>query len=161
MDSHITIYVDSKIDRYRTQMIHNRRRFRQWKLTQMIVAGLIPVISTFGSASDMPKRHPGLTLSILGVFGFSILVVEAVQQIFQFQQLWNSYRVSYDSLDGERFLFTADAGPYRSLDPESKIRMYAEHVEALISTGQSERNKIIMKLEEELKASPTAAPTAN
>jgi len=57
-----------------------------------------------------------------------------MQGLYQFQQNWTSYRFTSERLKHERFLWLAKAGPYK--DPESPTleSLFAERVEALIST---------------------------
>ena len=97
-------------------------------------------------------------MSVLSVLGFLVVAFEAVLQMFQYQQLWNSYRVVFEALDGERFLFNAHAGDYASMKPDERRKAFASKAHAIISLGQAERTKIKRDLEELLKSSPISVP---
>jgi hypothetical protein len=139
--------VEDKIKFYHDQAERNRNAFRRWKVFQMVLAGLIPVCSMVGTALNLHNTRPGLITSIDGIFGFLIAVAESIQQLFQFQQLWYSYRVSWRSLEGEEFLFSAASGPYASMDEQQRLSALAERSQSIISAGQSERSRVIRKLE--------------
>ena len=67
--------------------------------------------------------------------GATIVVFEGLQQLFQFQQNWVSYRSTAEQLKHEKFLFTARAGPYAAVArPEGLL---AERVEGLVSQEHS------------------------
>ena len=71
---------------------------------------------------------------ITGDLGVIVVILESMQGLYQFQQNWTSYRSTSERLKHERFLWLAKAGPYK--DPESPTleSLFAERVEALIST---------------------------
>ena len=57
--------------------------------------------------------------------------MEGVQQLFQFQQNWVSYRSTCEALKHEKFLYLATAGPYATA--ERPQALLAERVEGLVS----------------------------
>jgi len=57
--------------------------------------------------------------------------LEGVQQLFQFQQNWVSYRSTCEALKHEKFLYLATAGPYATA--ERPQALLAERVEGLVS----------------------------
>ncbi len=69
---------------------------------------------------------------ITGGLGVIVVILESIQGLFQFQQNWTNYRSTAEGLKHEKFLWLAKAGPYK--DPENPEALFAERVEALIST---------------------------
>ncbi len=98
------------------------RRYKLLKLTQIVAAALIPLVSVF------PIHEPQ---SVTAVLGLLVVIVEAVQQLNQDQQNWISYRSTCESLKHEKYLFLAGAGSY--LGPANRIALLAERIEGLIS----------------------------
>ena len=61
----------------------------------------------------------------------SIVVLESVQQLFQFHSNWTHYRSTSEALKHEKFLYLAHAGSYATAaNPEALL---AERIEARVS----------------------------
>jgi Protein of unknown function (DUF4231) len=69
---------------------------------------------------------------ITGALGVVVVVLEGLQSLYQFQNLWTSYRSTAEGLKHEKYLWLAKAGPY--LNAEKPEVLLADRVEALIST---------------------------
>ena len=59
-----------------------------------------------------------------------IVVLEAVQHLYQFQEHWITYRSTAEALKHEQYLYLATAGPYTE---EDRHRQLAERIEGLVS----------------------------
>ena len=98
-----------------------KRWFHRLKVLQIVIAACIPVAAALGASA-----------AVAGVLGAVIVVVEGLQQLFQYQQNWTGYRATAESLKHEKYLYLSRAGPYRdAADPDALL---AEHVEARVST---------------------------
>jgi len=71
---------------------------------------------------------------VAGVLGVIVVILESMQGLYQFQQNWTNYRSTSERLKHERFLWLAKAGPYKDPDNPTLEALFAERVEALIST---------------------------
>ncbi len=105
---------------YEDSSRHHKDWFRGLKVVQIVSAAVIPVAA---AASAAP--------ALLGALGALIVVLEGIQQLFQFQQNWVTYRSTAEALKHEKFLFLAQAGPY--LAAERPAALLAERVEGLVS----------------------------
>lgn len=98
----------------------NQRRFKGFKVCQIVTAAAIPV----AAGASAPAW-------LVGGGGALIVVLEGLQQLQQYQQNWITYRATCERLKHEQFLFLAQAGPYGvAPDPEALL---AERVEGLVS----------------------------
>lgn len=70
---------------------------------------------------------PGTVTASLGAL---VVVLEGVQQLFQWQTNWVLYRSTHEALKHEKYLYLAQAGPYSGLE---RHRVLAERIEGLIS----------------------------
>lgn len=105
---------------YDRSAAHNQRWYLRLKVLQIVVAAAIPVLA----AADVE-------VVVAGVLGAIIVVLEGLQQLFQYQQHWAAYRSTCEALKHERHLFLAEAGPYAGVArPEALL---AERVEGLAS----------------------------
>ena len=105
---------------YDSKATKNRLWFQSLKVTQIVVAAAIPVSAAAGAST-----------AVAGGLGASIVVMEGLQQLFQFQQNWASYRTTAESLKHEKYLFLSRAVPFSDVaDPDALL---AERVEGLVS----------------------------
>jgi hypothetical protein len=116
--------LNSQYKWYNDKAKSNQTWFKLLKLTQIVVAAAIPVAATLGASA-----------TAAGVMGAVILVVESVQQLFQYQQNWVSYRSTAEALLAESHLYKAGAGPYAGVPAPALL--LADRVEALLSKERS------------------------
>jgi hypothetical protein len=103
---------------------HGARRNKRWymriKVVQIVSAAAIPVLA----ATSLPTW-------IAGGLGASIVVLESIQQLFQFHSNWTHYRSTSEALKHEKFLYLARAGTYATAaNPEALL---AERIEGRVS----------------------------
>ena len=94
--------------------------YQSLKVAQIVIAAAIPAAVAAGASA-----------AVAGALGAVIVVLEGLQQLFQFQQNWISYRTTAEALKHEKFLYLASAGPYREADRLDAT--LAERVESLVS----------------------------
>ena len=112
--------LDDQITWYDSRSEENQHWFRGIKVAQIVAAAAVPVAAG-ASASEW----------IVGSLGAAIVVMEGLQQLFQFQQNWTTYRATCEALRHEKFLFEARARPYAAAQrPEALL---AERIEGLVS----------------------------
>ncbi len=112
--------LEDQLNWYEAKSQHHKRWYQWLKVAQIVVAAAIPVVAAAGASA-----------AVGGGLGAVIVVMEGLQQLFQFQQNWIAYRSTAEALKHERFLYLAAAGPYAMLDrPEAVL---AERVEGLVS----------------------------
>jgi hypothetical protein len=107
---------------------HGSRRNKRWymriKVIQIVSAAAIPVLA----ATDLPTW-------VAGSLGALIVVLESIQQLFQFHSNWTHYRSTSEALKHEKYLFLAHAGSYATAaDPAALL---AERVEGRVSQEHS------------------------
>ena len=112
--------LEDQIRWYDTKSEENQRCFRWIKVAQIVAAAAVPVAAG-ASASEW----------VVGSLGAAIVVMEGLQQLFQFQQNWTTYRATCEALRHEKFLFEARARPYATA--ERPAALLAERVEGLVS----------------------------
>jgi Protein of unknown function (DUF4231) len=105
---------------YEAKSLHHKRWFQWLKVGQIVVAAGIPAVAAAGASAG-----------VAGALGAVVVVMEGLQQLFQFQQNWIAYRGTAEALKREKFLYLASAGPYAGRD--GRDRLLAERVEGLVS----------------------------
>jgi hypothetical protein len=107
---------------------HGARRNKRWymriKIVQIVSAAAIPVLA----ATSLPTW-------VAGSLGASIVVLESVQQLFQFHSNWTHYRSTSEALKHEKYLYLAHAGSYATAaNPDALL---AERIESRVSQEHS------------------------
>jgi hypothetical protein len=105
---------------YDTRSRKNQRWYRAIKVLQLIAAALVPVMAGMG-----------VSAWITGGLGSAIVVMEGVQQLYQFQEHWIAYRSTWEGLRGEQHLYEAQAGDYATA--VSPPVLLAERIEGLVA----------------------------
>jgi len=100
---------------------HARLFYLSFKVIQVVLAAAVPVAASV---------HAPIALT--GSLGAAVVVIEGVQQLFQWHANWIRYRTAEAGLRHERFLYRARIGDYAtSLDP---TRLLADRTEGLNTT---------------------------
>jgi hypothetical protein len=108
-----------QLDWYDRKSTAAQHSFTRAKVIEIVIAAAVPVAAGVGG--------PTLVIATLGA---AVVVLEAVQQLYQWQTNWVLYRSTAEALKHEKFLFLSGAGPYA--DPD-RLRVLAERVEGLVS----------------------------
>src|SRR6185437_3715050 len=119
--------VVSVMTRYHRNANRYRIIFLFLKSSQICFAASIPLVSLMAPTAVQPIVN--------GILGALIVIVEGFQGAFEFQRYWIRYRLGGLSLDGEKRLFDAKAGPYKEA-PDRTV-LLAERVDTIIRETQS------------------------
>ena len=116
--------LEEQLHWYERRSERSKRWFQSLKVAQIVIAAGIPATAAAGASA-----------AVGGALGASIVVLEGLQQLFQFQQNWISYRTTAEALKHEKFLYASSAGPYADVaQPQARL---AERVEGLVSQEHS------------------------
>jgi Protein of unknown function (DUF4231) len=88
----------------------NKLLYQNLRVLTMVLAAAIPVVGAFGGPAE-----------VTAVLGAAIVIVEGLQQLFQFHDRWIDYRKTWNELDQERRLHQLRAGPYASGNPDKVL----------------------------------------
>src|SRR5215211_8836629 len=128
--------LNDQLDWYDKKSGDNQRRYKQIKTAQLVLAGSIPV---FAFVDVIWGRW------VTAILGASVVILEGLQQLGQYNNLWVTYRATTEQLKHEKYLFLARSGPYHGLEEQDALRLLAERVEERVSTEHakwvSERSK--------------------
>ena len=117
--------LNDQLSWYDRKSADNQRRYKQIKVAQLVLAGSIPVFALVG---DLWGRW------VTAILGASVAILEGIQQLGQYNNLWVSYRATAEQLNHEKFLFLAKSGPYRDLEEAEALKRLAERIEERVST---------------------------
>jgi hypothetical protein len=112
--------LEEQIGWYSRGARRNKRHYLRIKVVQIVSAAAIPVFA----ATSLPTW-------VAGSLGALIVVLESIQQLFQFHSNWTHYRSTSEALKHEKFLYLARAGSYAAAaNPDALL---AERIESRVS----------------------------
>ncbi|MBV8104248.1 MAG: DUF4231 domain-containing protein, partial [Hyphomicrobiales bacterium] len=111
--------LEDQINWYDKRSTSNQNYYKFLKLTVIVLAALIPLLS---ASSQIPFTQVEVPKILLGALGAAIAVIEGVQQLNQYQANGISYRSTCEALKHEKYLYLAKAGPYAAAaDPHALL----------------------------------------
>lgn len=126
--------LEDQIGWYDRKSGSNQRSYKGLKVVTILAGVLVPVASLI----SMPGAAAAL--------GIVIVACEGLQQLYQFQMNWITYRSTCEALKHEKFLFLGEAGPYAEV--EKPLRLLTERIEGLVS---QEHAKWVSSQEQKVK----------
>jgi hypothetical protein len=115
--------VEDQIEWFDKKSRRNFQWFRTLKTLTIILAALIPVVT--GSID------PHASSRIAGGLGALVAMMEGIQHLNQFHENWITYRYASETLQHEKYLYLASAGPYASAS--NSRTLFVERVESVIA----------------------------
>jgi len=116
--------LESQIRWYDQRSAQAQSRFKSLKVVEVGCAALVPLVS---------QIH-GIATALLGS---AVIVLEALQQINQWQHNWITYRSTCEALRHEKYSYLGRSGSYKDMDEVTAKQALVERVESLISTEHS------------------------
>lgn len=120
--------LEDQIGWYDRKSKYSQQMFKMLKTATITISVAIPLWAAFAAYRNIDGK---LVALITGAVGSTIALLEAMQQLNQYQQQWITYRSTAEALKHEKFLYLALAGPYGSA--EHPKTLLAERVESLVS----------------------------
>ncbi len=120
-DENVTLMrLEDQIEWYDSHSKSSKRWFGSLKIITIGLGSIVPLSAGF-------EFEPLITACLSVV----VVVSEGIQQVFQFQHNWITYRSTAEYLKHEKYLYGASAGPYTKT--EDCLKLLAERVESLVS----------------------------
>lgn len=105
-DEYVEERLDDQIDWYDRKSIAAQRNSKGMRITEIICAASIPLLSGF-----VDPERPAVGLSV-GILGAVVAVLAGALGLYQFEQLRVQYRTICESLKKEKYLFLTRSAPY-------------------------------------------------
>lgn len=125
---------------------YNQTRFKRLRMVQLLCSASIPFLAAIGTRDSI-----GLSFEwIVGILGVIITVVEGMQALYKYQELWLQYRSTAEALKREKMLFLTSSGRYGSA--ANAFALFVDKVEAILA---SESKLWKVQMEQEAPAKPS------
>ena len=96
--------LDDQINWYDKKSAFNQTAYKRLRLIEIIAAASIPLLAGYSQKSGYGE-YVGMTI---GVIGLIVAVLAGIVSLYRFQENWNEYRASAESLKQEKYLARAE-----------------------------------------------------
>ncbi len=141
--------VDYQIKWYNDNSKLNQNKFKKLRITEILLAAAIPVITT------ITALFPGwmwLGTLLVAVIGGFIAIIAGLSGMHRRQELWINYRTTCESLRREKLFFQTQSAPYE--DEEGAFKLFVERVESLLSKERTNWPKLVEHQDSNKDAEP-------
>jgi hypothetical protein len=104
---------DAQFQMYSQAATGTRRKYQVIKVAVLVISATVTVLAATRVSS-----------ALTAALAASVVVLEGVQQLFQFQTNWTTYRGTAEAMRQQAFLYVAQVGPYA--DTQTKRERLAE-----------------------------------
>lgn len=113
--------LDQQIRWYDRESMKSQHRFKRAKVAEIVCAALM---------APMAK----IETTIAAALGVAVVVLEALQQLSQWNENWITYRSTCEALRHEKYSYLGRSGVYEAKTEEQARRILVQRVESLVST---------------------------
>ena len=119
--------LEDQIRWYSSESSRCKVRYRGLRLTEIVAAAIIPLLSGMGNNVLYGNW-------IIGSLGMLIAISAATGSLFKYHENWIQYRATSEALKHEKFLFPGRSSPY---DGNDAFPVLVQRVEQFISKENS------------------------
>jgi len=137
-DEYINHRLDDQINWYSRKSGINQKKYKTWQVIRVIVALLIPILTLF--VKEIPEF-----VYVIGTLGAIIVFIESFIKIFNYKDVWITYRLTSEQLKREKMLYLTKCGPYNDSDA---FEMLVQRCEAIMQSENVGWKEIVYKKKE-------------
>ncbi|UXU74846.1 MULTISPECIES: DUF4231 domain-containing protein [unclassified Paracoccus (in: a-proteobacteria)] len=91
----------------------------------LVLSTAIPLLTLSGLPDGQQKW-------LMAMLGAAVAVLQGSKQIFNWHELWITYRTAREGIRREKLLFQSAAGPYAALGAPDRQALLAQHIAAIL-----------------------------
>ena len=137
-DEYIKQRLNDQIKWYSSKSGVNQKKYKTWQVIRVIVALMIPILTLF------VKEIPVFTY-VIGTLGAIIVFIESFIKIFNYKDVWITYRLTSEQLKREKILYLTKCDPY---DNSEAFETLVQRCEAIMQSENVGWKEIVYKKKE-------------
>jgi hypothetical protein len=137
-DEYIEQRLDDQINWYSRKSGVNQKKYKTWQVIRVIAALLIPILTLF------VNEFPEFTY-VIGTLGAVIVFIESFIKIFNYKEVWITYRMTSEQLKREKILYLTKCYPY---DNSNAFEILVQKCEAIMNSENFGWKEIVFKKKE-------------
>lgn len=115
--------IDDQIRWYSEESGINQRKFKTTQVIKISLALAIPIITLWSNWSAAKY--------IIGVLGALIAFIESYVKIYDFKELWTTYRLTAETLKHQKSLFLTKTEPY---DVDGAFNLFVKNTQEVMAS---------------------------
>jgi Protein of unknown function (DUF4231) len=115
---------------YDDSAIKNQKRYKQFQWILIILSAVAPVLAA------LIGKFPHLQISVV-IVSAVVAILTTGLKTFNYQELWVTYRATYEKLKPELFYHDFAAGPYAATDIDRES-LFVTRVEAILDAEHTQ-----------------------
>lgn len=119
-------FYKTQFDWYDTKAASNKRYHRAMKISQIVLAAILPVAVT-----QFPVTDSSFWQAVVVVAAVLLVIFEALESYLNYQKKWMNYRTTAEGLRREEKMFKTGTKEYEGAENPEKL--FVERVMALTS----------------------------
>lgn len=112
--------LDDQIDWYDRKSQWNQRWFKRLRGAEILLASGLPLLVL------LQDYWPRGIAALIGAAGFLIAVISGLTVLHKFEENWQQYRTTCESLRHQKFLYLTGTAPYHGEDAFAQLVTRAE-----------------------------------
>ena len=137
-DEYINLRLEDQIKWYSKKSAINQKKHKFWQVVKILSALMITLLTIWiVDGADWLNYF-------IGILGAFIVFIESFISIFNYKELWITYRLSSERLQREKLLFLTKTTPYKS---EESFDLLVRRCEGIMQ----EENKVWEELSTEIE----------
>ena len=153
-DEYVENRYKPQMEYYKNASSKNQRNYKRLQWVLIILSALTPVLAALNGISWVHEAKiytlgSQLVLILLVVIASVVAILTTGLKTFRYQDLWVTYRTTYEQLKPEIYYYEFNVGQYSTANVD-KESVFVSRVEAILNTEHTQWQPII-KLHEEQK----------
>lgn len=131
--------VDAQIDWYDKKSQKAQKYYKAMQIIEIVLASLIPLLSAYSTSFQCISI-------IVGIFGSSIAIIEAISKLNKYHENWIQYRTTCEMLKYQKYLYITHSAPYNN-DDEAIENVFVRNIENIVSSENNQWKMINVEKE--------------
>src|SRR5215831_12045129 len=113
-DDYVANRYQNQLEYYERASTRNQKKYRRFQWVLIILSALTPVLAALGTVSwsQNDKDINAFTQTIVVLVSSIVAILTTGLKTFNYQELWISYRATYEQLKPEYYYYEFNVGPY-------------------------------------------------
>ena len=138
-DKYLEERYSKQMEYYSKASAKNQKKYRQFQWILIILSALAPVLAALnGIRFGFSDTAPVINLNIVVVIVSSIVAILTTGlKTFNYQELWTTYRATYEKLKPEIHYYDFNIGPY-AVNGVDKESLFVTRIEGILDTEHTQ-----------------------
>ena len=150
-EAYINERLVAQMNWYDKKSSENKRKYKNIKRSESVIAALIPVVITFSTIRVIDENGLDIYFQIIAALaGVALVIMNSFLELDEHHKLWKEYRVTCEMMRHERYMYMTRSEPYDEADAFPRL---VEKIEAILNSETQRWKQIDKKADKKAKNS--------